>query len=84
LVKDRKWLLSPQGALADKHLKVFCDIYHVRGIPVCAGEAGERWLELCQQAAVEQDASKLLKLISEINQLLEAKEERLHARKQGA
>jgi hypothetical protein len=48
------------------------------------GEAGERWLELCQQAAVEQDASKLLKLISEINQHLEAKEERLHARKQGA
>jgi hypothetical protein len=48
------------------------------------GEAGERWRELCQQAAVEQDASKLLRLVTEINQLLEAKEQRLHARKQGA
>jgi hypothetical protein len=48
------------------------------------GEAGERWRELCQQAAVEQDVSKLLKLVAEINQLLEAKEQRLHARKQGA
>jgi hypothetical protein len=47
------------------------------------GEAGERWRELCQEAAVEQDAQKLLKLISEINKLLEAKEQRLH-RQRGA
>jgi hypothetical protein len=41
------------------------------------GEAGERWRELCQQAVVEQDSQKLLQLIREINQLLEAKERRL-------
>jgi hypothetical protein len=41
------------------------------------GEAGESWRELCEQAAVEQDAHKLLQLIREINELLEAKERRL-------
>jgi hypothetical protein len=41
------------------------------------GEAGERWRELCQQAVVEQDPQKLLQLIREINQLLEAKDQRL-------
>ncbi len=34
----------------------------------------ERWFQLCQLAAVEQDSAKLLALITEINQLLEAKE----------
>ena len=33
----------------------------------------ERWWELCQQAAVEQDPEKLLQLVAEINALLEAK-----------
>jgi hypothetical protein len=37
----------------------------------------ERWEELCEQAAVEQDPVKLLKLITEINKLLLDKEERL-------
>ena len=41
------------------------------------GEVGERWRKLCEQAAEEQDAEKLMKLIEEINQLLETKEERL-------
>jgi hypothetical protein len=31
-------------------------------------------MELCQQAATEQDADKLLKLITEINRLLDEKE----------
>ena len=51
------------------------------------GEAGERWRVLCEQAVVEQDSQKLLQLIREINQLLEAKELRLqrqHAARQGA
>lgn len=47
------------------------------------GETGERWLELCQQAAVEQDTDKLLQLIREINELLEAKERRLHGQRVG-
>lgn len=37
----------------------------------------ERWLELCNQVAVEQDPQKLIELVKEINDLLEAKERRL-------
>jgi hypothetical protein len=35
------------------------------------------WMELCQQASVEQDPEKLMELIAEINRLLDEKEERL-------
>jgi hypothetical protein len=41
------------------------------------GKTRERWLELCEQAAVEQDREKLLKLVEEINRLLAEKDERL-------
>ena len=34
-------------------------------------------MELCKQAAVEQDPKKLLELVVEINDLLEEKERRL-------
>jgi hypothetical protein len=44
------------------------------------GEKAERWAELCAQAAVEQDPTMLMRLISEINQLLEEREQRLKAR----
>jgi hypothetical protein len=37
----------------------------------------ERWKQLCEQASKEQDPVKLHKLIKEINDLLEAKEQRL-------
>lgn len=37
----------------------------------------ERWQELCEQAAVEQDSEKLLTLVQAINQLLEEKRNRL-------
>lgn len=40
-------------------------------------EKKERWLELCGQAAVEQDPKKLMLLVKEINDLLEQKERRL-------
>ena len=40
-------------------------------------EQRERWMQLCEQAATEQDPEKLMVLINEINQLLEAKERRL-------
>ena len=40
-------------------------------------EHTERWMELCSKAAVEQDPEKLMKLVSEILELLEAKERRL-------
>jgi hypothetical protein len=41
------------------------------------GKTKERWLELCEQATVEQDTQKLMALIAEINRLLEEKEQRL-------
>jgi len=45
------------------------------------GEAKQRWQELCEQAATEQDPERLMHLIREINVLLEAKEKRLQQRK---
>jgi hypothetical protein len=41
------------------------------------GEKKEIWMHLCEQAAIEQDADKLMDLIKEINRLLEEKERRL-------
>jgi hypothetical protein len=41
------------------------------------GKVKERWVELCEQAAVEQDSKKLRKLIQEIDLLLREKQERL-------
>ncbi len=37
----------------------------------------ERWMELCEQAAVEQDSTKLLALTAEIARLLSEKQRRL-------
>ena len=42
------------------------------------GPLKERWMNLCEQATVEQDTQKLMVLIQEINRLLEEKEQRLH------
>ena len=39
------------------------------------GKHKERWMELCEQAAVEQDTAKLIELAEEIIRLLEEKEE---------
>lgn len=58
-------------------------IYLVRYLPM-QGETGERWRRLCEQAAVEQDPLTLMRLVSEINQLLLEKEERLQSQRQGA
>jgi len=46
------------------------------------GQAKERWLELCEQAAIEQDSAKLFQLVKEINRLLEEKENRLQKLRQ--
>jgi hypothetical protein len=37
----------------------------------------EKWMELCAQAAKEQDSQKLMELIKQITELLDAKKERL-------
>jgi hypothetical protein len=36
-----------------------------------------RWMELCEQAAVEQDPKKLMELVTEINRLLLEKKSRV-------
>jgi hypothetical protein len=41
------------------------------------GEKKERWRQLAEQAAIEQDPVTMLRLITEINELLAEKEERL-------
>jgi len=46
-------------------------------------EAGELWRTLCAQAAIEQDAGKLVELATEINRLLDQKEERLKQARRG-
>lgn len=38
------------------------------------GETRERWITLCEKAATEQDAEKLLEFAKEINSLLDEKE----------
>jgi hypothetical protein len=43
------------------------------------GPNKERWIQLCEQAAVAQDPAKLLELVNELNALLEEKELRLAA-----
>ncbi len=45
------------------------------------GETGELWKKLCAQAALEQDAEKLMELVKEINRLLDEKEQRLLKRR---
>jgi hypothetical protein len=45
------------------------------------GEKRERWEQLCKLAADEQDPDRLMKLIEEINRLLEEKEDRLKQRR---
>jgi hypothetical protein len=40
-------------------------------------DSKERWMQLCEQAAIEQDPKKLLELVAEINRVLEKREDRL-------
>ncbi len=47
--------------------------------PTMQGPNKERWIQLSEQAAVEQDPKKLLELVHELNALLEEKELRLAA-----
>ncbi len=41
------------------------------------GEKKERWQELCEQAAQEQDPEKLSQLVAEIDRMLQEKQDRL-------
>ena len=46
-------------------------------------EKKEKWMDLCELAADEQDPNKLLALITQINALLAAKQERLKGKVPG-
>jgi hypothetical protein len=46
-------------------------------------ETKERWYQLCQLAAVEQDPERLVALAQEITRLLEEKEESIKEKRRG-
>jgi hypothetical protein len=46
------------------------------------GKSKELWKQFCEQAAVEQDPDKLIRLVAEINRMLEEKEHRLKPTRQ--
>lgn len=49
----------------------------VTGIYPMQGETRERWMQLCEQATVEQDPETLIGLVQEIDRMLGEKEDRL-------
>jgi hypothetical protein len=60
----------------DFRLFEMCPIWYSTRFPdsVKTCMSKPRWQELCAQASVEQDPQKLLRLVTEINQLLDAKD----------
>lgn len=55
----------------------------VVGAFLLRGEIRERWQQLCERAAEEQDPGRLMELVAEINRLLTEKELRLKSCKVG-
>ena len=41
------------------------------------GKVKEEWIQICEQAAIEQDSERLMDLVTEINRMLDEKEQRL-------
>jgi len=59
-------------------------VFYVIKVPTSMkGKTRERWVELCEQAATEQDPIRLMQLVQEINKLLIEKEERLDSMRAG-
>jgi hypothetical protein len=44
--------------------------------PIMRGNPKERWMELCAQAAKEQNTDRLIEIVQQINRMLEEKEQR--------
>jgi hypothetical protein len=77
-LKNNRVLQVPLCIALNRRLRPICGTSRTgrnRGFYV--EENKERWKLLCEQASVEQDPEKLHTLITEINDLLEAKEDRL-------
>jgi len=51
------------------------------GARVMQGKVQEEWIQMCEQAAIEQDSEKLMALITEINRMLDEKEQRVKSGK---
>jgi hypothetical protein len=68
-----KCLQENSGAFRDIPGRCWPD-WRVR---VMQGKVKEQWVELCERAAIEQDAEKLLVLVNEINRMLNEKDRRL-------
>ena len=49
----------------------------LHGSAVSHHQSHERWRDLCEQASTEQDPDQLLIFVKEINDLLEARKDRL-------
>jgi len=47
-------------------------------------EKKDRWIQLCELASQEQDPDKLLRLVEEINRLLDERDQSLKNRKDGS
>ena len=60
-------------SLQSDRLTQFAD----RRPPIVRGKAKERWMELCAQAAKEQNTDRLIEMVQEINRILEEKGQRL-------
>jgi hypothetical protein len=45
------------------------------------GRVKEEWMQMCEQAAIEQDPEKLMALVTEINRMLDEKDQRLKSGK---
>ena len=67
------WPTSCNNPCASQPPLTACQI----GVRVMQGKVKEEWLLMCEQAALEQDSEKLVALITEINRMLDEKEQRL-------
>jgi len=65
-------LASPRYKISD-FFSSLLNVEQRHETSIVIGNTKERWRELHEQASVEQDPDKQLKLIREINQLLEEK-----------
>ena len=51
------------------------------GVRVIQGKVKDEWMQMCEQATIEQDSERLVTLITEINRMLDEKEQRLKSGK---
>jgi hypothetical protein len=51
------------------------------GVRVIQGKVKDEWMQMCEQATIEQASERLVTLITEINRMLDEKEQRLKSGK---